>query len=124
MALHNVTDEVRQALQRSGLAAGVVVASVPHTTCGLCVNEDEAGLKRDLLCLATHLIDPLESHGPFHHDRVDDNARAHLTATLLGASCTIPVADGKLHLGTWQSLFLVELDGPRSRRLDLTFLGD
>ncbi len=119
-----VLGQVRQALRRSGLNAGILVASVPHTTCGLCVNEDEAGLRDDLIRLATHLVDPLERHGPFHHDRVDDNARAHLTAVLLGPTSTIPVSGGDLRLGTWQSLFLVELDGPRSRRLELTFLGD
>ena len=124
IALVNVTADVREALRRSGLKGGVAVVTVPHTTCGLCINEDETGLKDDLARLATHLVDALERHGPFHHDRVDDNARAHLTAAILGPSATIPVASGELRLGAWQSLFLVELDGPRSRRLDLTFLGD
>jgi secondary thiamine-phosphate synthase enzyme len=124
IALVNVTADVRQALRRSGLKGGIAIVTVPHTTCGLCINEDEAGLKDDLARLVTHLVDALEQHGPFHHDRVDDNARAHLTAAILGQSATIPVALGELGLGAWQSLFLVELDGPRSRRLDITFLGD
>ncbi len=124
IALVNVTADVRQALARSGLQVGVAIVTVPHTTCGLCINEDETRLKNDLARLAEHLVDPLQQHGPFHHDRVDDNARAHLTAAILGQSAAIPVASGELRLGAWQSLFLVELDGPRGRRLDITFLGD
>lgn len=124
IAVVNVTTLVRQALERAGVRRGLAVLTVPHTTCGLCVNEDEAGLKEDIVRLATHLLDPLERRGPFHHDRIDDNARAHLLATLLGHSAALPVAGGDLRLGTWQSLFLLELDGPRTRRLDMVFLGE
>lgn len=124
VAVVNVTDEARKALARAGIGRGFALCTVPHTTCGLCVNEDEAGLREDLVRLASRLVDVVRPEEGFRHDRVDDNARAHLTAVLLGHSVVLPVAEGNLVLGTWQSLFLIEIDGPRSRRLDLAFLGD
>jgi secondary thiamine-phosphate synthase enzyme len=120
----NVTTEARKALSNAGFSRGLAVLSVSHTTCGLCVNEDEPGLRRDLEQVAASLVDLVKPPGGFDHDRVDDNARAHLTAVLLGHSLTLPVVDSALSLGTWQSLLLVELDGPRRRRLDMVFLGD
>lgn len=120
----NVTAECREALSSVGIARGIAVLTVPHTTCGLCVNEDEPGLRRDLERLASHLVDLVKPPDGFQHDRVDDNARAHLTAVLLGHSVTVPIAEGALVLGTWQSLFLLEIDGPRKRTLDMMFLGE
>ncbi|HEU4401223.1 MAG TPA: secondary thiamine-phosphate synthase enzyme YjbQ [Candidatus Polarisedimenticolia bacterium] len=124
VAIVNVTGTVRQALDDTGMRSGLAVVSVPHTTCALTVNEDEAGLREDLVRLASRLLVPLADQEPFHHDRVDDNARAHLTAVLIGHSATLPVVDGDLRLGAWQSLFLLEMDGPRTRRLEMTFLGE
>jgi len=123
-AIVNVTAEARKALSQARITRGLAVLTVPHTTCGLCVNEDEPGLRRDLERVVATLIDLVKPQEGFHHDRVDDNARAHLTAVLLGHSLTLPVVDSALSLGTWQSLFLVEIDGPRQRRLDMVFLGD
>jgi secondary thiamine-phosphate synthase enzyme len=120
----NVTAAVRQALERAGIRQGLAVVTVPHTTCGLCLNEDEAGLKDDLVRVASHLLDPLEPREGFHHDRVDNNAKAHLAAVFIGHATLVRVCDGALALGTWQSIFLFELDGPRDRRIDMLFLGD
>ena len=108
----------------SVVANGIIVASVSHTTCCLTVNEDETGLKEDIRRVAERLLLPIAEDGRFMHDCVDDNAQAHLTSMLFGHSVTVPVKDGRLHLGTWQSVFLIELDGPRSRRLDVQILGE
>ena len=124
VAIVNVTGEARSALERSGLRSGIALVTVPHTTCGLCVNEDESGLKDDLARLASRLVEVIRPAEGFRHDAVDDNAGAHLSAALFGHSVTLPVVDGSLVLGTWQSLFLIEIDGPRTRRLDLAFLGE
>jgi len=124
IAVVNVTAECRKALSRAGIGRGLAVLTVPHTTCGLCVNEDEPGLRHDLEQLASRLVDLVRPQEGFHHDRVDDNARAHLTSVLLGHSMTVPVENKALSLGTWQSLFLIEIDGPRTRRLDMIFLGE
>jgi secondary thiamine-phosphate synthase enzyme len=103
---------------------GIVVVSVPHTTCALCVNENEAGLRADLERLGRQILEPLARGGAFEHDRVDDNARAHLTSVLLGHQTTLAVRNGEPVLGTWQSVLLLELDGPRQRRLDVQVLGE
>lgn len=124
VAVVNLTAEARAGLARSGVRRGLALFTVPHTTCGLCVNEDEAGLRDDLVRLASRLVDVVRPEEGFRHDDVDDNARAHLSAALFGHSVTLPVVDGELVLGTWQSLFLIEIDGPRTRRLDLAFLGE
>jgi secondary thiamine-phosphate synthase enzyme len=120
----NVTPEVRRAVAQSKVRCGLALVSVSHTTCGVCLNEDESGLRDDLVRLVSQLLDPLEGGEPFRHDRVDDNARSHLVSILVGPSITLPVADGDLRLGTWQSVLLVEMDGPRTRRVDVTCLGD
>jgi secondary thiamine-phosphate synthase enzyme len=118
--LVNVSRELAQAVRESGVETGMALAFVPHATCALLLNEDEAGLREDLLRLVSEVIEPLRKRAPFAHDRIDDNASAHLGAVLLGPSLTIPVSRGRPALGTWQSLFVVEMDGPRSRTLRVT----
>ena len=125
VSLENVTARVAGEVETSGVRRGLAVITVPHTTCGLAINEDEQGLKRDMQRLAETLLNPLEeTEGGFRHDCVDNNAQAHLTSILLGHSLTVPVVDSRLELGTWQSLFLIEMDGPRSRELSVQVLGE
>ena len=120
----NVTREVTEACGRLGLREGILLVSCRHTTCGLCLNEDETGLRHDLERLGESLLNPFRGPGGYRHDEIDDNAQAHLTSVLLGHSLTLPVAAGQPVLGTWQSILLLEMDGPRSRTLDLTFIGE
>ena len=124
VSVENVTSLVRGELERAGIAAGIAVVSVPHTTCGVTVNEDERGLKEDMRRLAERLLAPMAAETGFAHNCVDDNAQAHLTSILLGHSVTVPVAGSRLDLGAWQSIFLIEMDGPRSRRLNIQILGE
>jgi thiamine phosphate synthase YjbQ (UPF0047 family) len=76
VAVVNVTARVRDALRQAPVRQGLSVVSVSHTTCGLCVNEDEEGLKKDIVRVASLLLEPLERQEPFRHDRIDNNARA------------------------------------------------
>ena len=124
ISVENVTPMVRLELEHAGIAAGIAVVSVPHTTCGVVLNEDEQGLRQDMLHLAEKLLTPMASQRDFAHNCVDDNAQAHLTSILLGHSVTVPVAGGQLVLGSWQSIFLIEMDGPRSRSLGVQILGE
>lgn len=110
----DVTDEVAALLPDD--ADGVATVFAEHTTCGLVVQEAESRLLGDVEDFLAGLV-PDEGHA---HDRLDGNADAHLRATVLGASETVPVEDGSLALGTWQSLLLVECDGPRSRTVSVT----
>ena len=121
--VRNVSREVSGALSRSPVKDGIACLTVRHTTCALALNEDERGLLRDLRRLATTLLDPLRESTPFEHDEIDHNAQAHLTSVVLGPSLTLPVAGGSLVLGTWQSILLVEMDGPRRRTVDVMVVG-
>ncbi len=119
----NITREVAEVLRGGPIREGLLCVSVRHTTCALALNEDEQGLRQDLNRLAAELLAPLRASGPFRHDDVDDNARAHLTSAVIGPSLTLPLAGGAPVLGTWQSILLIEMDGPRSRSVDLTVVG-
>ena len=93
-----------------------------HSTSAIVVNENESGLLADLELMLNDLVSDKYS---WQHDRIDNNAKSHLRSFLLSSSETIPVSGGKLDLGTWQSVFFIELDGPRKNRtINLTFIGD
>jgi secondary thiamine-phosphate synthase enzyme len=123
VSVRNVTEEITRLLEGSGIRDGIAVVSVPHTTCGLIVNEDEEGLLEDLRDLAESLLSHMKPAAGFRHDRVDNNAQSHLTSALLGQSITVPVSGGALDLGRWQSVLLIEMDGPRTRTLRAQILG-
>jgi secondary thiamine-phosphate synthase enzyme len=94
-------------------ADGVCTVFVEHTTAGVVVNEAESRLLRDV----ERFVSELAADSGWEHDEIDDNADAHLRSMLLGSDVTVPVAEGSLALGTWQSILLVECDGPRRRNL-------
>ena len=112
----DVTADVREAVPEA-VERGVCLVFVPHTTAGVVVNESE----RRLLSDVERAVERLVPRGAgYDHDAVDDNADAHMRAMLLGESVSVPVVDGDLALGTWQSVPLVECDGPRTRSLEVT----
>ncbi|MCU4740296.1 secondary thiamine-phosphate synthase enzyme YjbQ [Natronoglomus mannanivorans] len=111
----DVTDRIGAAIPED-CREGVCTVFVQHTTAALVVQENEPRLRGDLESFLSGLV-PDEGHA---HDELDGNADAHLRATLLGPSVTVPVEDGALALGRWQSIFLVECDGPRTRRVSVT----
>ena len=119
----NITSEIQACLDGSAVKDGLLCASVRHSTCALSLNEDESGLRKDLERVAGTLLDPVRAAGTFLHDEIDNNAQSHLTACVLGSSATVPVESGRMILGTWQSFLLLELDGPRSRKIDITVVG-
>jgi secondary thiamine-phosphate synthase enzyme len=85
---------------------------VPHATAAVILNENaDPNVCQDILDALGRLI----PEGAWRHDRIDSNAAAHIKATILGPSEALPVEGAQLRLGTWQSLMLVELDGPRER---------
>jgi secondary thiamine-phosphate synthase enzyme len=112
MELIDITERVREMVK--DVKSGVCVLFTKHTTTGIVINENEDGLKQDILSILKEII-PVRRG--YKHDRVDDNAHAHLRSILLGSSETIPIKDGRLLLGTWQSIFFVECDGPRHREV-------
>ena len=101
---------------------GIISIFSKHSTSAIVVNENESGLLNDLEFTLDNLIDDKFSYS---HDRIDNNARSHLKSFLLSSSETLPIENGKLDLGTWQSVFFIELDGPRSTRtVTLTMVGE
>jgi secondary thiamine-phosphate synthase enzyme len=110
----DLTARVAEIVARSGLAEGLCSVYVPHATAAIVINEnDDPNVCTDVL----DALDRLIPAGIWRHDRVDGNAASHIQATLLGPGETIPVRDRRLQLGTWQAVMLVELDGPRERRV-------
>jgi secondary thiamine-phosphate synthase enzyme len=114
--LIDITVKVKEIVKSKsgGVESGICVIFTKHTTSGIIINENEAGLKRDFLALLNELIP--KGRG-YLHDRIDNNAHSHLRSVLLGSSVTIPIEKGDLALGTWQSIFFVECDGPRRREI-------
>lgn len=118
--LVDITRSVEEFVHTSGVEVGLCFISSLHTTTAIVVNEHEEGLMQDM-------VSKIEKEFPrgagWLHDRVDDNADAHLASIFLGASMTLPVRGGRLVIGTWQSIFLLELDGPRARTVHLGTIG-
>ena len=112
--LIDITGKVKEIVKsKSGdVDSGICVVFTKHTTSGIIINENETGLKSDILALLNDLIPKGKG---YLHDRIDDNAHSHLRSVVLGSSVTIPIEKGGLALGTWQSIFFVECDGPRRR---------
>jgi len=117
----DVTGEVEKWLAQIKAGNGVLVVYTPHTTAALAINEREEGLLDDIVELLKELTKPERR---WKHNLVDDNAHAHLGNVIVGGDKVIPVSDGRLALGTWQRLLLLELDGPRVRRINLVYVGE
>lgn len=120
--LVDITDQVEEAVRKSGINNGLVALYVQGATAALMIQENwDDSVQTDVVNLLRKLI----PQGVWLHDQQDGNGDAHLKAGLVGPSETIPVIDGKLGLSQWQNVFLCEFDGPRSeRRLVCTIIGD
>lgn len=112
--LLDITVQVQQAVQACGLRNGTVTVFVPHTTAGVTINENaDPDVCHDLLEKLDRLAPANE---PFYR-HAEGNSDAHLKASLLGSSVRVLVEDGRLQLGTWQSVYFAEFDGPRHREV-------
>ena len=109
----DVTDRVEDALPVD--ADGTATVFSRHTTTGVAVNEAEPRLMEDVEASLGALV----ADDGWAHDALDGNADAHLRAMLVGPAATVPVTDGALDVGTWQSVLFVECDGPRTRTLEV-----
>ncbi len=117
--LIDITKEVSDVLRSSGAKEGLINVFTRHTTTALFINENENGLIKDYEDVLFRLV---PERGNYRHDRIDDNAHSHLKAIILNTSITIPFKDSRLMLGTWQRIFFVELDGPRTRNIIVSVL--
>ncbi|MDJ1433517.1 secondary thiamine-phosphate synthase enzyme YjbQ [Halostagnicola sp. A-GB9-2] len=111
----DLTDRVANAVP-DDVEQGLCTVFVRHTTAGVLLQENETRLRRDLEAFFADLV-PDEGHA---HDQLDGNADAHLRASIVGPSVTIPIESGSLSTGRWQSVLLAEFDGPRTRTVTVT----
>jgi secondary thiamine-phosphate synthase enzyme len=122
--MHDVTAEVSRVVKESGVRTGVAHVFALGSTAAVGAIEFEPGLRRDLPETLDRLMPPSREYG---HEQTwhDGNGHSHLQATLLGPSLTVPIAGGKLLLGTWQQVIHLECDTrPRDRTLVVTVLGE
>lgn len=118
VAVVDVTHAVQQ--QLADAEAGTALVFVKHTTAALLVSADEPNLRDDLVRVASGL---LAEHRPFHHvQEGKPNGEAHILSALAGTHLCLPVIDGRLDLGRWQRLLLLELDGPQTRTVHIQLI--
>jgi secondary thiamine-phosphate synthase enzyme len=109
--LVDITAQVKGMLRNEDISSGIITVYVPHTTCGVTINENaDPSVKDDIIALLGKLV---PAGGGYRH--AEGNADAHIKASLLGSSVNVIVESGSLILGTWQGIFLAEFDGPRKR---------
>ena len=115
--LVDVTSFVQESVAASGVEEGLCHVFVPHTTAALLINENaDPAVPEDILAaLAAMLPDLTWRH-------TEGNSDAHVKTSLVGSQVMVPVEAGRLRLGTWQSIYLAEFDGPRTRQVHLTLL--
>jgi secondary thiamine-phosphate synthase enzyme len=112
-AMVDITDQVRTLLRESKIKTGICYVFVPHTTAAVTINENaDPDVIKDIIRTLDKLI-PVDDH--YRH--LEGNAAAHVKSSLLGASQTVFIENGDLVLGTWQSIFFCEFDGPRTRKV-------
>jgi len=115
----DLTDAIGRIAAASGVAEGLCLVFVPHTTAAVTINENaDPDVKADILmALRKSVPDSL----PYEH--AEGNSPAHVKASLLGSSVAIIIAGGKLQLGTWQGVCFCEFDGPRARKVRVQIVG-
>ena len=113
-----ITERVQEVVRESGVDSGLCQVYVPHTTAGVFINENaDPDALRDIL-------DTLEALVPWENGyrHAEGNAAAHIKASLVGTSQTVPIRKGRLALGRWQGIYFADFDGPRERHFQVTVL--
>jgi secondary thiamine-phosphate synthase enzyme len=126
LELINITRDLNEVIRRHGLRAGFVIVQSLHTTTAVFINEFQQALLDDIKGFLEKLvgrIDYWRHNDPKLSECERQNADSHLRAMVLGHTLSLPVRDGALALGTWQSIILAELDGPRERAIQVQVLG-
>jgi len=124
MDFQNITAEVQQAVQESGVREGLVLVNAMHITASVFINDDESGLHQDY----KKWLEKLAPHAPtaaYDHNRTgEDNADAHLKRQIMGREVVVAITNGKLDFGPWEQIFYGEFDGRRSKRVLVKVIGE
>jgi len=118
--LIDITDKVEKIVKESEVKDGLVLVFVPHSTAGIILTENEPGLKEDWLKFLKKLVSGFN----FQHNRIDNNADSHILSGFVGQERVLFVKGGQIIRGTWQQIFLLELDGPRNRKIIVKIIKD
>ena len=117
---YDITADIQNAIQKAGVTSGIVTVYVPHTPAALTINENaDPDVKTDLITQLDRMV-PWEAG--YRH--LEGNSAAHLKASMMGFSETVLIDGGRLVLGTWQSVYFTEFDGPRHRRYLIKIIAD
>jgi secondary thiamine-phosphate synthase enzyme len=122
-AFINITSEVNQALQASGIEEGLILCNAMHITASVFINDFESGLLSDFETWLEKLA-PEKPHSQYSHNAYEDNADAHLKRQIMGREVMIAVTGGQLDLGPWEQIFYGEFDGMRRKRVLIKIIGD
>jgi secondary thiamine-phosphate synthase enzyme len=124
MGFVNITDQVADAVKKSGVKEGIVLCNSMHISASVFINDEEAGLKEDYKTW----LEELAPHAPTSHYRHnltgEDNADAHLKRQIMGREVVVAITEGKLDFGPWEQIFYGEFDGRRAKRVLIKVMGD
>jgi len=112
--LIDITDKIEEIVSEANVKDGIIHIFIPHATAGIILNESaDPNIKTDFLNALDRAI---PKRANYLHDHIDRNASAHIRSAIVGSSLTIPLRNGRMVLGTWQSIMFCEFDGPRRTR--------
>ena len=118
--LIDITRDVQAVAAKSGMRNGMVSVCSLHTTAGMTINENaDPDVARDIVWKLDQLVPRRDG---YHH--AEGNSDSHVKTSLVGLNVQVPLVDGRLELGTWQSIYFCEFDGPRNRRVSVIILGE
>src|SRR3990167_5713485 len=116
----DISDRVQEVVDKAGVKDGSVTVSVAHTTCAVTTADLDPGTDEDMMEAFRAMVPKLK----FRHPHDPEHAPDHILSSLIGPSVTVPVAKGKLVLGSWQRIVLVEFNGPRQRHITIYHIPD
>jgi len=121
--LINITREVQQEINDSGIKEGFVLVNAMHITASVFINDDESGLHQDYENWLEKLA-PEKPYSQYNHNTYEDNADAHLKRTVMGREVVCAITNGKLDFGPWEQIFYGEFDGKRRKRVLVKIIGE
>ena len=121
--LINITPQVQQCLNESGVKEGLVLCNAMHITASVFINDDESGLHHDFDVWLEKLA-PEKPYSQYRHNGFEDNADAHLKRTVMGREVVVAVTNGGLDFGPWEQIFYGEFDGKRKKRVLVKIIGE
>ena len=121
--LVNITSQVRQALEESGIQEGLLLVNAMNITASVFIYDDESGLHHDYEVWLEKLA-PEKPYSQYRHNGFEDNADAHLKRTVMGREVVVAVTGGRLDFGTWEQIFYFEFDGKRDKRALIKIIGE